>query len=65
MPEMDGYQLSSYTQDNFPTTKIQLVSGYTDDLNMKTVHKQLRLEMLHKPYDKNVFLRTIRKKLDR
>ncbi|MFT5097970.1 MAG: signal transduction histidine kinase [Flavobacterium sp.] len=65
MPEMDGYQLASFAQENYPSMKIQLASGFPDDLNMKTIHKQLRQEMLHKPYDKNTLLSTIREKLDR
>ena len=64
MPEMDGYQLASFVQENYPEMKIQLVSGYTDDLNMKVIHKQLKQEMLYKPYDRNALLRSIREKFD-
>jgi len=64
MPEMDGYQLASFVQENYPSTKIQLVSGFTDDKNMRPIHKQLKQKMLRKPYNNTALLKIIRNNLD-
>lgn len=69
MPDMDGFQLSTVIRQRFPDTKIQLVSGYTDDWQMnrnnKEEDKALHKDILHKPYSSETLLTQIRKQLDK
>ena len=64
MPEMDGYQLASMVKEKFPQTKIQLVSGFSDNRNRVMTDKFLHENLLHKPYTSKKLLQAIRKLLD-
>ena len=48
MPGMDGYELASIVQRDFPGVKIQLASGYDDNIQNKG--GALEKNMLRKPY---------------
>jgi CheY-like chemotaxis protein len=62
MPEIDGYQLASTVKRLYPMTKIQLVSGYSDE--GARVDDQLSFNLLYKPYKPEVLLDRIRYLLD-
>lgn len=64
MPEVDGYQLAAIVQQEYPAVKIQLVSGFTDDRHVSMVDDSLHKNMLHKPYEINTLLKTVREVLD-
>lgn len=50
MPEMDGYKLANKVQQNYPDIKIQLVSGYDNNLESEENHNPLYENILHKPF---------------
>lgn len=64
MPEMDGNQLASIVLDKYPSIKIQLVSGYTDDRQINTVDANLHQNIINKPYNLQELLKSIRHLLD-
>lgn len=64
MPEMDGYQLATVVQKKYPSIKIQLASGFSDDRHIEMVDKSLHKEILHKPYHSKTLLIKIRELLD-
>lgn len=59
MPEMDGFQLASIVQNEFPDIKIQLVSGFTDNIKIKGADKKLSDNILQKPYCFNELFKNI------
>ncbi len=63
MPNMDGYQLSRQVSKLYPSVKIQLASGFSDN---RHTHSDLHLKqnMLHKPYSSKELLTSIRLLLD-
>jgi signal transduction histidine kinase/CheY-like chemotaxis protein len=64
MPETNGYQLAAIAQKKYPTIKIQLVSGYTDERFMEMIDKKLNENRLQKPYNLQILVKSIRKLLD-
>ena len=64
MPKIDGFQLAGKAQDLYPQMKIQLVSGYNDNIENTHVDKNLKEQSLHKPFSREVFLSRIRHRLD-
>jgi len=64
MPVMDGYQLAAITQEKYPAVKIQLVSGFADNYNADMVDKELKHQLLHKPYNMKTLLKRVRELLD-
>jgi len=64
MPEMDGYQFASIVQEKYPDTKIQMVSGFTDDSQMGIKDQSLHENLLRKPYQVQILLKRIRSLLD-
>jgi PAS domain S-box-containing protein len=50
MPEMNGYQLSSIVKQQYPSVKIQLVSGHVDRTNIAFIDKDLHDNLIQKPY---------------
>ena len=64
MPNMDGYHLAEYLQQNFPNIKIQIVSGFADDRHKVLTNKQLHENILDKPYTSIELLKRIRQLLD-
>ncbi len=63
MPNMDGYQLSRLVAEQYPTVKIQLASGFSDNRHTDS-DLHLRQNMLHKPYSSKELLTSIRLLLD-
>lgn len=60
MPGIDGYQLAKIVQHKYPNVKIQLASGFTDNLHLNTIDKQLHKNLLHKPFDSELLLKRVR-----
>jgi len=63
MPNMDGYELSRLITTQYPSVKIQLASGFSDNRHTDS-DLQLREYMLHKPYNSKELLTHIRFLLD-
>ena len=63
MPEMDGYQLASCVQERYPSVKIQLTSGFTDDRHLNNLNDDLHKNLIYKPYNSKVILLRIRELL--
>lgn len=61
MPEMDGYQLAVIVKEKYPEIKIQLASGFSNDLIDNKVDKYLQENILHKPYNSQALLQAIRR----
>jgi len=59
MPNMDGYQLAKLIQDNYPTIKIQLASGFSDNRHLSSLDTHLHKMLLHKPYSSAELLNRI------
>lgn len=64
MPDMDGYELAATVQKKYPTVKIQLASGFSDDRHLHNLDETLHKNLLHKPYQAQTLLKRIRKLLD-
>ena len=64
MPEMDGYQLATIVQQQYPTVKIQLASGFTDERHINMADDSLHKNLLHKPYNSKELFKSIRNLLD-
>lgn len=64
MPEMDGYELAAIVQKKYPSTKIQLASGFSDDRKQKVFDDSLQKNLLQKPYHSQTLLKRIRQLLD-
>lgn len=64
MPNMDGYQLASQVQQNYPQVNIILCSGFDDGRHVEMVDDTLQTQMIHKPYSSKLLLKQIRELLD-
>lgn len=64
MPEMDGYQLAAIVKEKYPSIKIQLASGFTDERNMGMDDEHLQKNLLHKPFSQDAVLQRIRELCD-
>ncbi len=64
MPKMDGFQLASIVQKKYPTIKIQLISGYSDERQKYIYDRYLYNNLMFKPYDTTALLMRIRLLLD-
>lgn len=51
MPEMNGYQLAAQILEKYPTIKIQLVSGFTNEHHLDAIDQSLHQQRLRKPYN--------------
>ncbi|VAW70735.1 diguanylate cyclase/phosphodiesterase (GGDEF & EAL domains) with PAS/PAC sensor(s) [hydrothermal vent metagenome] len=60
MPDMDGYALAAIVRENHPAIKIQLASGYSSEQQVNQIDEELSKNLLHKPYDSQTLLKTIR-----
>ena len=60
----DGYQLSEIVRRKYPSVKIQLVSGFSDDRHLKFKDKRLHEDLLRKPFDINLLLKRLHDLLD-
>ena len=61
MPGMDGFQLMEQINQQFPDVKVQLVSGYNENIDTDLV---LHKKILYKPFNNNEMLTRIRELLD-
>jgi len=50
MPDIDGYELASRIEKNYPETKIQIISGFESNYYKNKDHLSLRENILYKPY---------------
>ena len=64
MPNMSGYELAATAQQRYPAMKIQVVSGFDDDLNTNTYHAELRENIIYKPFTAKRLLGHIRAHFD-
>ncbi len=64
MPQMDGYQLSAIVQERYPAVKIQLVSGLCNTDKKIAASPTLKQNLLNKPYEPTLLLKTVRQLLD-
>ena len=64
MPDMDGYELANTVQKKYPSMKIQLASGFSDNRHASLLDETLRKGMINKPYKGGVLLTRIREVLD-
>lgn len=64
MPEMDGYELANIVQKKYPSIKIQLASGFSDNRHVSLLDEALRKQIINKPYKGGVLLRRVREVLD-
>jgi CheY-like chemotaxis protein len=60
MPEMDGFQLASEVKQRYPNIKIQLASGFSDNVNSDLVDDELKDNILEKPYHSEALLKRLR-----
>jgi PAS domain S-box-containing protein len=49
MPKMDGFELAALVKEQYPNVKIQLVSGYTDNVNRLNNDESLSDNVMLKP----------------
>ena len=64
MPEMDGYQLCAEIMKDYPSTKLQLMSGYSDIYTKDMIDPSLHENIISKPIDITDLLIRIRHLLD-
>jgi len=64
MPDMDGYELATIVQQNYPTIKIQLISGFSDDRHVKLTDDSLHRLLIYKPFNSKTLLTRVRNILD-
>lgn len=64
MPGMNGFELASKVQQDYPAVKIQMVSGFSDSRNEMLEDNHLYQQMLSKPFDSQSLLKRIRELLD-
>ena len=64
MPGKDGYQLATEVEKLYPKVKIQMVSGFSDNLNSNLINDRLHRQRLHKPYTSEQVLLRVRELLD-
>ena len=60
MPKMDGYQLAAIAQKKYPSLKIQLCSGFTDERYIEIIDESLHQNLLYKPYNPQNLFKNIR-----
>lgn len=65
MPNMDGYQLAAKVAEKHPNIIIQLVSGFSDNLDQFSLIDKQHNNLLLKPYSIDTLLTRIRKLLDK
>lgn len=56
MPVMNGYQLAATISEQYPTVKIQLVSGYSDREKPQNQHLFANSDILYKPFKTKTLL---------
>ena len=64
MPNMDGFKLAAITQEKYPSVKIQLASGFSNEYDSSEVDAHLKENILDKPFSQHALLKHIRDLLD-
>ena len=64
MPQIDGYELAERIQASYPHIKIQLITGFTDDLHKENINTELHNNRLYKPFSSAQLLKKVRQLLD-
>jgi len=64
MPGMDGYQLSAKVRKRYPTVKIQLASGFSDNRHQGVEDDDLHQQILQKPFTSQELNQRLRVLLD-
>ncbi len=64
MPNMDGFELAAQIKDKYPTVKIQLASGYNDNVDAESIDKELLANLITKPFTIDKLLTRVRSLLD-
>ena len=64
MQGMDGYQLAAKVAEKYPEIKIQLASGFNENLHKDLVDDDLHRQTLQKPYSTYALLKRVRELLD-
>ncbi|MEH6543036.1 MAG: PAS domain S-box protein [Porticoccaceae bacterium] len=59
MPNMDGYQLAEKIKQQYPSIKIQLASGFSDDRHITHADEALHENRISKPYTSSELLNRI------
>ena len=65
MPGMDGYELASRVNKDYPDIKIQMASGFSDMRHKSEFDEKMHQQRLLKPYSSIKLLHRIRSLLDR
>ncbi len=65
MPNMDGYQLATIVERDYPNTIIQLVSGFDDVPNQVSINNKLQKNILQKPYSVEALLARVKVLFDK
>lgn len=50
MPDISGFQLAAMLRERYPGIKIQLMSGYSGNIDVADVDRELIGSLLHKPF---------------
>jgi PAS domain S-box-containing protein len=64
MPEMNGYQLSLLVKQQYPSIKIQLVSGHVDSTSVTVIDEYLHENLIQKPYNFQILKDKVRELLN-
>jgi two-component SAPR family response regulator len=64
MPDMNGCELALIVTEKYPTIKIQMASGFSDDRQSAMADDTLHQNLMPKPYRAQTLLSKIRKLLD-
>ncbi|MFW2372694.1 MAG: response regulator [Gammaproteobacteria bacterium] len=64
MPEMDGYQLAAIVAKKYPSVKIQLISGFSDNYHANLIDDGVHHRLIQKPFKSQVLLKRVRALLD-
>lgn len=59
MSEMNGYELVKVVSDKYPSIKIQMASGYNDELYNKNIDPNLLENLLQKPFTRDKLLQVV------
>lgn len=64
MPDMDGFELASIVNKKYPQVKIQLVSGYSENVSNNELDERIIKNILSKPLTSSVLYKRVRDLLD-
>jgi DNA-binding NtrC family response regulator len=64
MPEMDGYEVLKFARSQIPDLRIIVASGHIPGTMMKTANLFGAVATLHKPFEVDLLLSTVRSALE-